>query len=391
MRDCGEKTKAETGQKPSSLSEIVVARVLPTWCALGRTDFGGPADPGGSLRLPDKGPLATLRVQAQMVSARAKAASSRLGTKGASSFPAYLATLLAHFLSPDGEPGLARVVAATGEVLDSRRALEDHAWMLRALADSYVATGSRDILLVADLILEFIDRHLANNSIGYFEDNQGCGERRQSSHAHLLDAILTLQAATGSRVYLARAADLVELFRFHLLDRVCLNVGEVFDRSWRAVPPARSAIFSPASAARWIVLLHRHHLAAGDEQAFELMQALGRRLLAQRDGGGMIASAIDASGAVRDRSLQLRDQLWLGAALQALGRGGEAGQLESRIGALFIDPAPTGCWFERVGEDRCSLGDPISMETLAALVGHAADAQSSREFVPESVIAMHAA
>jgi hypothetical protein len=49
--------------------------------------------------------------------------------------------------------------------------------MLRALADTYVATESRDILLIADMILEFLDRHLANDSVGYFEDNQACARR----------------------------------------------------------------------------------------------------------------------------------------------------------------------------------------------------------------------
>lgn len=391
MKNHGEKVRFEVGRASSALAEDIIERVMPTWASLGRTDFGGPADPVGALRFPEKGPIATLRVQAQIVSVRARAAAAGLAEKSAPSFSAYLATLLAHFLSPDGEPGLAHRVCASGEVLDSRRTLEDHAWMLQALADSYGATGSRDILLVADLILEFIDRHLADGPTGYFEDNQGCGERRQASHAHLLDAILTLQAATGSGAYLARAGALFELFRYRLLDRDGLNVGETFDRAWRGAPSAGGAVFKPASAARWIVLLRRYHAGSGDHKAFDLMQDLGRRLLSQRNGRGMIVSAVDLTGAVRDPSLKIGDQLRLGAALQALERGGELQHLESLIAAHFIDAAPKGCWCERLGEDDGSLGEPVSMETLAALVGYAADARAARVLIPVSARTMHAA
>lgn len=388
MKNHGEKARLEVGRASPTLAEHIIDRVMPTWANLGRTDFGGPVDPVGALRFSGRRPVATLSVQAQIVSARARAAGAGLAVKDAPSFPAYLATLLAHFLSPDGEPGLAHRVRASGEVFDPRRTLEDHAWMLQALADSYVATGSRDILLVADLILEFIDRHLADGSTGYFEDNQGCGERRQASHATLLGALLTLRAATGSAPYLARAAALFELFRYRLLDREGANVGEIFDRAWRAAPSAVCAAFRPASAAHWIVLLQRYHAAAGDCKALDLMHDLGRRLLAQRNGRGMIATAIDASGSVRDPSLRFGDQMRLGAALQALGRDSELQQLERRIAAQFIDSAPKGCWCETIGEDGESIGEPVSTETLAALVGYAAEARAQ---VPVSKLTMHAA
>ena len=197
MRNQTELGSLPPEQAAPGLAGRILRGVMPSWSNLGRTDFGAPVDPVNALRFPAKGPIATLRIQAQIVSARAKASGAGLAARKASSFPAYLATLLAQFLSPDGDPGLARAVTADGQVLDSRRSLEDHAWMLRALAESYVATRSRDILLVADLILEFLDRHLANGSIGYFEDNQGGGELRQASHAHLFDAILT---GSGARL-----------------------------------------------------------------------------------------------------------------------------------------------------------------------------------------------
>jgi hypothetical protein len=83
--------------------------------------------------------------------------------------------------------------------------------------------------------------------------------------------------------------------------------------------------------------------------------------------------------------------LGLGAALQALGRGGELQLLESRIAAHFIDPAPKGCWCERLGDDGGSLGEPVSMQTLAGLVGYAADALAESALVPGPARTMHAA
>jgi mannose/cellobiose epimerase-like protein (N-acyl-D-glucosamine 2-epimerase family) len=383
--------KDHTGQgKPteaSGLAERILKRIMPTWSSLGRTDFGAPVDPVNALSRNGGGPVATLRVQAQIVSARARAAGAGLGRPRASSFPAYLAELLASFLSPDGEPGLARVIGADGSVLDERRTLEDHAWMLRALAESYVATEAREILLIADMIFEFLDRHLARGSIGYFEDNQGGGARRQESHACLLDAILTLHAATGGPSYLRRAASLFELFRFHLIDRATLNIGETFDRAWRAAEPAAEAVCHPASAAHWIALLRRYHRASGDAPALALMHALAARLLAQRNGSGMIVRALDASGAALDGSMSLRDQLRLCGALQAVAPGEsrlahELSALEASICARFIDPAPHGCWCESVDANGQSRSETISIETLATLVDYAANAQAARVAAP---------
>jgi len=378
------------------LPEQILNRIMPTWSSLGRTEFGAPVDPVNALRLPGEGPIATLRVQAQIVSARARAAAAGLAGPKGSSFPAYLATLLTNFLSPDGDPGLARVVAADGRVLDDRRSLEDHAWLLKALADSYVATDSREILLIADMVLEFLDRHLANASIGYFEDNQGGGGRRQASHAHLLDAILTLHAATGSPTYLKRASALFELFHFHLLDRASMNVGETFDRSWRVTEPSGRPIHHPASAAHWIVLLRRYGNANGDAEALSLMHALGSRLLAQRNERGMLTRSIDAGGAAQDPSMSLRDQLHLAAAMLALTAGerrraNEVGQLETHIAAQFINPAPKGCWCESVDSDGRSRGEPVSIETLATLVNYAANARHACASPPTVERAMQAA
>jgi mannose/cellobiose epimerase-like protein (N-acyl-D-glucosamine 2-epimerase family) len=378
----------------SGLIDSILLRTVPTWVGVGCADFGAPCDPVGALRFPATAPFATLCVQAQIVSVRARMAAAGIGAAKASSFPSFLASLLAHFLSPDGESGLAEIVAANGKVFDARRSLDGHSWMLRALADSFVATRSRDMLLVSDLILEFLDSHLANHSIGYFEDNQGGGWRRQSSHATLLEAILTLHFATGSERYLKRAAALFELFRDHLLDRARLNIGEIFDRNWHPAPD--SSVFHPAAHARWVALLGRYHAASGDTQALDLMRALGARLLRQRDDRGMIVSAMDANGAIADGSLKLRDQVLLCAALQVLGADerrlhSELRFLESRIAALFIDPAPAGCWCESVDARGESQGAPIAMETLVAMIAYVANARRAGARAPSQKEAMHAA
>ncbi len=383
-------------QGSRDLTEQIQARILPTWSSLGRTDFGAPADPVGALRHPLHGPIATLRVQAQVISARAKAAASGIAAPHAPPFPAFLASLLAHFLSPDGDPGLARVVLANGRVFDAGRCLDDHAWMLRALADSYVATQSRDILLVADLILEFLDSHLASESIGYFEDNRGGGGHRQASHAHLLDAVLTLHGATGSAAYLARAASLFDLFRYHLLERDSLNIGETFDRNWRAAPTSGEPTYRTASIAQWVVLLQRYHRAANDDQALDLMRMLGLRMLAQRNEHGMLVNAVGASGVVRDASMNMRDQLLLCEALRTLAasdgrRGSELQRLEAHITRLFIDPAPKGCWCESVKANGESRGEPISIETLSMLFDHVARARTAQTAVERPTRVMHAA
>jgi mannose/cellobiose epimerase-like protein (N-acyl-D-glucosamine 2-epimerase family) len=383
-------------QRDSGLAARIQAQVLPTWSSLGRTDFGAPADPVGALRYPQHGPIATLRVQAQVISARAKAEAAGVAAANAPSFPAYLASLLSRFLSPDGDPGMARVVLSSGKVLDARRCLDDHAWMLRALADSFVATHSRDILLVADLILEFLDGHLASDSIGYFEDNEGGGGHRQASHAHLLEALLTLHAATGSAAYLRRAASLFELFRFHLLEPKSLNVSEMFDRKWQPAPVSGESAYCTASVARWIALLQRHHAAAGDDQALDLMQMLGLRMLAQRNELGLIVSSVGASGLAGETTMRLQDQLLLCQALRALAASdgrhwSDLSRLEALVARYFIEPAPRGCWCESIDANGESLGETISIETLSALVDHVARTHAVHGRVDRPARAMHAA
>jgi mannose/cellobiose epimerase-like protein (N-acyl-D-glucosamine 2-epimerase family) len=361
---------AEASQTPT-FQEYIVQCVLPAWSNAAGGDIL--ADPAGALRSPSLGVAATLIQQSALVDASARAAAGGLGTQAPTRFASWLSHILTRFLSPDGEPGFVRAIASARPVADATRGLEDHGWALRALASVHAATGSPELPLIADLVLDFVEGAMSCRDGGYCDDSAGNPVRRQAGHARLLDALLALHQSTGASRYLDRARGIVEFALLHFIDDKSNLVLEAFDRDWRLPAKGGGLVMRPSSTAEWIALLARFQSISPAREIERALERLGAALLRARDRDGLLVAAVDQNGAIVDPSRTLRGQLRLCAALAAIdpaGHGAHAAiaRLENRIAAMFLKQAPIGCWCERVDARGVSTGHPVSMTTLSLLL-----------------------
>ena len=217
------------------IAALVEGQIFPAWGGVHTGVRDGLSDPVGSIGRAKAAPAATLRAQAQRIDAMAEASLSGLSSASAPRAAYLLAQTLRQFLAADGEAGFPRAVDVEGVVIDPVRDFESHAWLLRAVAKVHALTGSEETLLVADLILDFMDAEFGHAVAGYRPDSTGGRLGGQRGHLRLLEGLLTLHGAGGRARDFKRASALVELFRFHMIDRAAGAVGEYFDRDWRVV------------------------------------------------------------------------------------------------------------------------------------------------------------
>lgn len=357
-----------------ALAKQIVETILPAWVG---SRGGAWRDPLCVGHRSAASGAATLRVQAQRVYLAARLERAGLLPGGAASGAFLASDALMRFLSADGGEGLVRAVAEDGRVVDPSRNFEDHAWMVSALAQVHTLTGSDDVLLIADMLLEFIESRLSTGSIGFCADDQGSTERGQAGHLRLFEALLTLQLSSGAERYLAAAGKIHEVFRYHFFDRQGGGVIESLGRDWRPTPKGAIAAFQSQATAQWIAQLGRHHAIVGSGQTLGLMAALAENLRARRNSSGFVASSHDRFGAPIDASCPLASQLGLCAAIRAMQAAGEggfgaAGRLEALIAGAYLDVAPRGCWIERLSAAGTSEGAPLDHSTLVSLIDHAA-------------------
>jgi len=350
--------------------------ILPAWRGADAI-AGRLVDPVGAMTDGRAAPVASLRVQAQRIDALATAGLFSNAAADLRRATALLAAVLDQFLSADGEPGFPRAIDLEGDVVDPSRDFEAHAWLLRAVAKVHAMTRSSETLLVADLILEFLDAHLKRGEVGYRPDTSGGQIAGQRGHLRLLEGLLALHRATERPCDLARAQRIVELFRFHLLDRAAGGVPERFDPDWRAVHVGPTAFFFPRTSAEWVVALSRFRRQSGDGRVAADLAVLRRTLLSSRGGDGLIADVVGLDGKPAADGAALAAQLAFFGALHALDGVSEAGAraalaLDARIAELFLAPAVKGCWIESLDGEGRSRGEPLRVSTLASLVEIAA-------------------
>jgi mannose/cellobiose epimerase-like protein (N-acyl-D-glucosamine 2-epimerase family) len=330
-------------------------QALPFWLDDGRDPASGffweRLDLAGR---PDRAAALRVRVQARQIYVYAHAALARLAPRTASLEAASraLARLRAAAWAPDGRPGWVHSIALDGTVLDARRDLYDHAFMLHALAWMAKATGEPTYRDWIDETLAFVDHGLAAPAGGWAESDRQETPRRQNPHMHLLEASLALAETGAAPRQLARAGEIVGLFRTRFYDEETGSLREYFGPRWEVGPDCGSERLEPGHHMEWVWLLRRYARAGGAEvggicdRLFANAERLGR------DGAtGFLVDEVDASG----RCLIERRRLWpqteyLKALLVQLEATGErrlhdaAGALVEALLASYLAGTVPGGW-----------------------------------------------
>ena len=281
--------------------------------------------------------------------------------------------LVGHAWSPDGKPGWVHALDESGGVIDDKRDLYDHAFILLALATVYRATKDDKWLKLVDQTVAVLDRDFAALNGGFLECIGGELPRRQNPHMHLFEAFLSLHAATANAEYLARVDAIYGLFDGHFFDRELGILREYFQENWAPWKSGSEDIWEPGHHSEWVWLLTRYF-----EVSDRVRQGDGQKLLDRALANGVIP----VTGLLRgelgtDNSCPpSMSRTWMQTeyikALLTRVEHGEAGAVqvvEQAIEDMFrwhLDPAISGGWVDHVDE----LGAPCSEDIPASTLYH---------------------
>ncbi len=205
---------------------------------------------------------------------------------------------VAHRLAwaPDGKAGWVHSLDQAGTVVNAKRDLYDHAFVLHALAWVAKATGETRFRTWIDETLEAVDTVLAAKAGGWAESDAHELPRRQNPHMHLLEASLALYETSDAAHHLARAAEIVSLFRTRFFDETLATMREFFGPQWQVDDAFRSDRLDPGHMAEWVWLLRRYERAAAQpvDRLTEALFIAAERL--GMDDGGFLLDEVDPAG-----------------------------------------------------------------------------------------------
>lgn len=269
-----------------------------------------------------------------------------------------LSYLRSHAFDPDG--GYRWRFDLKGGVIDPKRDLYDHAFVLLALATAMQARPEpvlHEEALALDRYLQKVFPHPAG---GYGESVPPSLPRRQNPHMHLLEACLAAVEAFGPDPFLDRAQGLVDLFLTRMFQRAEGALPEYFDAGLGPHREHGRFVVEPGHHAEWIWLLHWHE---------QLSRAHGRPIAPGLDGAMRALAAFNDRFGLHPDTGALMDVLWSDGAVSSAGQRlwPQTERLkaellrrdpaEDRILAAYavlqthIALAPPGLWMEQRLED----------------------------------------
>jgi mannose/cellobiose epimerase-like protein (N-acyl-D-glucosamine 2-epimerase family) len=244
----------------------------------------------------------------------------------------------------------------SGRVVDARRDLYDHAFVLLALSSAMRVLPSPILRQEARALDAYLHQVFAHPAGGYGESLPPSLPRRQNPHMHLLEAYLAASEAFGDDHFLDRADGLVDLFLRRLFQHLEGALPEFFDEA--LVPHRISGLFlvEPGHHSEWIWLLDWHarrRAAAGRAPVPGIATVILQ-----------LSHFVDLHG-VHPETGAVIDAVWNDGTPQALGQRlwPQAERLKAEIVQphaedarilhaysvldSYILPAPPGLWLER--------------------------------------------
>lgn len=276
----------------------------------------------------------------------------------------------------DDPGGFVYATGRDGTVTDPTVELYEQAFALFACAWYFRASGDARAVEWAEGIWRFLDSHMADAVHGgYFETLARDLPRRQNPHMHLLEAALAQHEARGDAAALARARDLVDLFRRFFFDAETMTLGEFFDGEWKAAEGAAGQIVEPGHHFEWTWLLHQYGAASGDdcsEMARQLYDTALRRGV-DADAGptqGLIVDSLHRHSAQVDGNKRLWAQTEAikahAARLEWAGDDSAGERLDEILERLFACHLQddSGLWREHLSRTGAPLRDTVPATSL---------------------------
>ncbi len=286
------------------------------------------------------------------------------------------ASMVRDFHDRNGLGGWAFSISRDGEVVDSRRDLYSHAFVLLGIASYVQATKKTGALALANDILAFIDSHMHAGSAGGYLDSVPAADaiRRQNPHMHMLEALLSLWSVSADPRYLARAGEIFGLFTSRFYSPTHGTLGEYFDAALNPAHGATGAIVEPGHHYEWIWLLRWFQRESG-RAVQPYVDALFTH--ADRHGydvAGLIVDELLNDGSPRTRSHRawpVTEAIKANVTEAALGRAHserKAANLVTLLVDRFLATEPAGGWIDRLDEKGACATDFMPASTLYHIV-----------------------
>ena len=261
----------------------------------------------------------------------------------------------------------------SGHVIDARRDLYDHAFVLLALASAMrVCPGAtlRDEARALDAYLQDVFPHPEG---GYGESLPSSLPRRQNPHMHLLEACLAASEVFGDDPFLDRADGLVDLFLTRMFQQAEAALPEFFDDA--LVPHREAGLFlvEPGHHYEWIWLLDWHArcravagrapMPGAEATILRLTQFVDRHGLHGETGAVM--DEVWSNGTARATGQRLWPQTERLKA-EVLRPHADAARVLQAYAVLdsYIRPAPPGLWLDRRTADGTFSREPAPASSL---------------------------
>jgi mannose/cellobiose epimerase-like protein (N-acyl-D-glucosamine 2-epimerase family) len=269
--------------------------------------------------------------------------------------------------SPDGAPGFAHILAPDGSVAVAKRDTYDHAFALLALAWLGKATGDAQVRALFDLVLGYCESKLTLEDGSLREALPEELPRRQNSHMHMLEAMLTAVETLNHPEALARATRYRRMLEKTFIDKASGLLVEFFDADWRPIVEEEASVVEPGHMAEWVWLIRRYERFFGQKPAPFGTHLLGAALRAAEPKYGFLVDEIDTLQRLRQPTRRLWPQTelikaWIAQAEIGADRAADsAEQLIENLMATYLSGPFPGGWY-----DKYDRAGEISVDTVPA-------------------------
>lgn len=305
-----------------------------------------------------------LMVQARQIYVFATAALNGWFPRGADLALRAGHSMIRNYTDSDAQKGWAFSCTQQGAIVDDRRDLYAHAFVLLALASLLRLDANPRYISLVDRTLTFLDQDMAHPAGGYVEQwPSAVLPRRQNPHMHLLEAFLALQDVGLCGDFSPRIAALVALCENRFITGRTNVLSEFFDEEWRPLDGGRS--FEPGHHFEWVWLLTRHAAMCNIDMD-ERIEGLLQRALSGIDAKGRI---VDLVGPERTTA---QYRLWssMEAAKAFMAPSGRTARPSGVADILhaawqaFLAPSIPGGWIDRIDALGNALVDHMPASSL---------------------------
>ena len=261
-----------------------------------------------------------------------------------------------------------------GEVIDNRRDLYDHAFVLLALSSAARVLPAEPLKAEALALIAWLDRHMPHPDGGYVEALPITDEpRRQNPHMHLLEACLTAWEIFAEPVFLLRASSLVTLFLNRLFQPESGTLPEFFTDELTPVSIPGGHHVEPGHHMEWIWLLDwfgrcltsigRPHPVRLGPATWALQRFVDRFGISPTHGALMDELAADGRIIAAGARLWPQTERLKAEAIRRPTVPHGLPQALTMLAPYFDHPTP-GLWHERRGADGAFLPGPVPASSL---------------------------